>query len=35
MSNHRPQGYAALGRSTFAKPPALPEVADLVNQISC
>jgi hypothetical protein len=28
MLNCRPQGYAALGRSIFAKPPALPEVAD-------
>lgn len=26
--NHRPKGYAALGRSTSLKPPALPEVAD-------
>jgi len=24
----RPQGHAALSRSTFLKPPALPEVAD-------
>jgi hypothetical protein len=25
---YRPQGHAAMGRSTFVKPPALPEVAD-------
>ena len=28
-SNYRPKGFAALGRSTSLKPPALPEVADL------
>jgi hypothetical protein len=30
VSNYRPQGYAALGRSTFLKPPALREIADNV-----
>jgi hypothetical protein len=29
--NHRLQGYAALGRSTSYKPPALPEVANKAN----
>jgi len=29
-SNDCPKGHAALGRSTFLKPPALPEVADSI-----
>ena len=32
--NYRPKGHAALGRSTFPKPPALPEVADSRKNIS-
>ena len=27
--NYRPKGRAALGRSSYLKPPALPEVADM------
>ena len=33
-SNHRPKGHAALGRSTFLKPPALPEVADRFSTVN-
>ncbi len=33
-SNYRPKGFAALGRSTSLKPPALPEVADISRLIS-
>ena len=30
-----PQGHAALSRSTFLKPPALPEVADWHLHLAC